>query len=156
MNSTELANRTMNKIQDVSKNNNLLPTKTMIRKVFQETTEDSKLRPYCSLVLVFALLKKLEKHGIRRKGLDNFRKVASKDLHMILDMCKDNEKLFERLIYGIYTKGYTKLAADPRYRDEEDPDDRCFFHSHGGEEGHNEDKRRHKGSGYISNEEESD
>jgi hypothetical protein len=156
MNSTELADRTINKIQDVSKSNNLLPTETMIRKAFQETTEDSKLRLYCSLVLMFYLLKKLQNQDIRKKGLDKFRSVASKDLHMILVMCKDTEKLFEGFIYGIYAKGYTKLTADPRYRDEEDPDDRCFFHSHGGGKGHNEDKRRHKGSGYISEEDESD
>jgi hypothetical protein len=156
INSTELADRTMDKIRDVCKDKNLLPTVTMFQKVFQETTEDSKLRLYCSLYIVFYLLKKLEKHDIRKKGIDTFRKAGSGDLHTIFDLCKDNEKLFERLIYGIYTKSYTKLAADPRYRDEEDPDDRCFFYSHGGGEGHNKDKRRHSGSGYISNEKEGD
>jgi hypothetical protein len=88
----------MNKIQDVSKNNNLLPTETMIRKVFQETTEDSKLGLYCSLVLVFYLPEKVAESRHSEKGFDNFRKVVNKDLHMILDLCKDNEKLFERHI----------------------------------------------------------
>jgi hypothetical protein len=113
MNSAELADRTTNKIQDVCKDKNLLPTVTMLQKVFQETTEDSKLRLYCSLYIVFYLLKKLEKHYIRKKGIVTFRKAGSGDLHTIFDLCKDNKKLFERLIYVIYTKSYTKLAADP-------------------------------------------
>jgi hypothetical protein len=128
MNSTELEDRIMDKIQDASYANNRLPNAAMVRKAFQNTAEGSYLRLYCVLAILYDLKKKVVDRRYLIEGSYSFRKVMKKDLDKIFALCKENDDLFKRILYGLHDSYPSNRAWDPRRRN--DRRNRCFFHRH--------------------------
>jgi len=137
MNSSDMKDYIMDKIQDVSRSHNLLPTPATVRKVYhKDRSEDSNLNLFCVQVLVFDLTMKWGNREVvgadwmRRKSfMDNLKQ----ELGGLLELCKDNETLFNHFVWELYFKNNPEEAAvDPRRRDDSRPNSRCRFHGYHG------------------------
>jgi BTB/POZ domain len=130
MNSPELKDNTMDKIQDVSKLYNLLPKPAMVRKVFQNTVEGSDLKTYCVLALVFYLNKQREDRQEVVLSKNSFMDIVKQELDALFELCKDDKELFKIFAWLLHVRKNPERAVDPRLRDDSNPDNRCYFHCH--------------------------
>jgi hypothetical protein len=127
--SPDLENIIMDRIQDISRPNNLLPKPATVRKVFQNAVEYSFLKIYCVQALVFDLKRENRQVVLgRRSFMDTFKQ----ELDGLFELCKDDKELFKIFVWELHFKNnLNEAAVDPRRRDDSRPNDRCRFHGHG-------------------------
>jgi hypothetical protein len=122
----DLRSRTMDQIQDASRELHLLPNQTTLKKAYEKTPSDSPLRSYCIRGMVYNMLK------TTKKSSSGGRIMRQEDMLKIRKTAKQNKDMFEDFLDRFLRDFKTSKdkLVDSRERDEKDKWDRCYFHTH--------------------------
>jgi hypothetical protein len=146
-----LRDQTMDRIQDVAREYDLLDiliAPKLVKKVCDGVQSITGLKEFCIYTMGFAYLHRAKASD---DTVDRFF-VSGEDMTSAWLICKDDLAMFQlfhervsAILQHLVQKDseYKEEIGDPRERNEEDPEDRCFFHAH--EEDYNcRPKKKHK------------
>jgi hypothetical protein len=133
-----LRNQTMDRIQDVAREYDLLDiliAPKLVKKVCDGVPRITGLKEFCIYTMGFAYLHRAKASD---DTVDRFF-VSDEDMTSAWLIFKDDLAMFRlfhkrvsAILRNLVQRGskYIEEIGDPRERYEEDPEDRCFFHAH--------------------------
>jgi len=125
----ELCDRAIDRIQDLSLELDLLPDKDRVLKIYEKTPPVLGLRHFGISCITFKFLNQQVQDNIETINLsrDFFRESR--------EICMENSDIFDCFLPVLLENQKlldtpTDSPEDPRLRNNEDREDRCFYHHH--------------------------
>jgi BTB/POZ domain len=115
----ELANKVMDAIQDFGRLNELIPGNESTAMIYENTHEESKLRSYCVLMLLYIW-----------RTVEDSDKTWVKDTTDLTRDLPDFASDFIKLQFRYRDRFQKGNVADAQVRNDEEGFGRCFFHTH--------------------------